>query len=314
MWYTSEIKERGRAAFKLNYWKCVLVSFILGFVMSGTTSFSTRTTGSSEEMQQAFQEIQESLSSLTPGQQIAVAAGVAGLFTVVFVIALAVKIFLYNPLKVGGLAFFKQNVMFPPADLNEISVGFKNYMHTFVTLFLNDLFLTLWTMLLIVPGIIKSYSYRMVPYILADEPDLSPTDTITRSRQMMDGHKWHAFCYDISFIGWFLLTIITCGIVGLFWYGPYKNSSDAALYLALRGEEQPYPDDVQTVYPEEPQPVYPQEVQPVEAEEVQQTEAKEVQPAEAEEAPAEAAETDEPAAAEEAPQAGIEETQQTDNE
>ena len=154
----------------------------------------------------------------------------------------------------------------------------------------------------------------MVPYILADEPDLSPTDTITRSRQMMDGHKWHAFCYDISFIGWFLLTIITCGIVGLFWYGPYKNSSDAALYLALRGEEQPYPDDVQTVYPEEPQPVYPQEVQPVEAEEVQQTEAKEVQPAEAEEAPAEAAETDEPAAAEEAPQAGIEETQQTDNE
>ena len=314
MWNTSEIKERGRAAFKLNYWKCVLVSFILGFVMSGTTSFSTRTTGSSEEMQQAFQEIQESLSSLTPGQQIAVAAGVAGLFTVVFVIALAVKIFLYNPLKVGGLAFFKQNVMFPPADLNEISVGFKNYMHTFVTLFLNDLFLTLWTMLLIVPGIIKSYSYRMVPYILADEPDLSPTDTITRSRQMMDGHKWHAFCYDISFIGWFLLTIITCGIVGLFWYGPYKNSSDAALYLALRGEEQPYPDDVQTVYPEEPQPVYPQEVQPVEAEEVQQTEAKEVQPAEAEEAPAEAAETDEPAAAEEAPQACIEETQQTDNE
>ena len=329
MWNTSEIKERGRAAFKLNYWKCVLVSFILGFVMSGTTSFSTRTTGSSEEMQQAFQEMQESLSSLTPGQQIAVAAGVAGLFTVVFVIALAVKIFLYNPLKVGGLAFFKQNVMFPPADLNEISVGFKNYMHTFVTLFLNDLFLTLWTMLLIVPGIIKSYSYRMVPYILADEPDLSPTDTITRSRQMMDGHKWHAFCYDISFIGWFLLTIITCGIVGLFWYGPYKNSSDAALYLALRGEEQPYPDDVQTVYPEEPQPVYPQEVQPVEAEEVQQTEAKEVQPAEAEEAPAEAAEvqpaeaeeapaeaaeTDEPAAAEEAPQACIEETQQTDNE
>ena len=208
-----------------------------------------------------------------------------------------------------------------------ISVGFKNYMHTFVTLFLNDLFLTLWTMLLIVPGIIKSYSYRMVPYILADEPDLSPTDTITRSRQMMDGHKWHAFCYDISFIGWFLLTIITCGIVGLFWYGPYKNSSDAALYLALRGEKQPYPDDVQTVYPEEPQPAYPQEVQPVEAEEVQPVEAEVVQPAKAEEAPAEAeeapaeaeeapaeAEEVQPAEAEEAPQAGTEETQQPDNE
>jgi len=256
MWDTSEIKERGRAAFKLNYWKCVLVSFILGFVMSGTTSFSTRTTGSSEEMQQAIQEMQESLSSLTPGQQIAVAAGVAGVFTLVFVVALAVKIFLYNPLKVGGLAFFKQNVMFPPADLNEISVGFKNYMHTFVTLFLNDLFLALWTMLLIVPGIIKSYSYRMVPYILADEPDLSPTDTITRSRQMMDGHKWHTFCYDLSFIGWALLTILTCGLVGLFWFGPYKNNSDAALYLELRdGGMEPSFENQPPVVDVEPTPV-----------------------------------------------------------
>ncbi|MBR2547636.1 MAG: DUF975 family protein [Eubacterium sp.] len=240
MWSTSEIKERGKAAFRLNYWKCVLVSFIMGFVMSGTTSFSTRSTGNSEESQQMMQELQDSMESLTPGQRIAVAAGVAGVFTLVFVIALVVKIFVYNPLKVGGLAFFKQNVINAPADLNEIGVGFKNYLHTFITLFLNDLFLSLWFCLLIVPGIIKSYSYRMVPYILADEPELSPTDTITRSRQMMDGHKWHAFCYDLSFIGWMLLTILTCGLVGLFWYGPYKNSSDAALYLELRDNPQQF--------------------------------------------------------------------------
>ncbi len=282
MWETYEIKERGKAALKLNYWKCVLVSFIMGFVISGTTSITSRTTGNSEQTQQAMSELSDTVNNMTPGQQIALALGVASLFTIAFALSLAIRIFVYNPLKVGGLAFFKQNIIDPPADINEIGVGFKNYLHIFITLFLNDLFLTLWTMLLIVPGIIKSYSYRMVPYILADEPDLSPTDTITRSRQMMDGHKWHAFCYDLSFIGWAILTILTCGIVGMFWFGPYKNNSDAALYLALRDGEQPYFNDAQPVYPQEPQPVYPQEVQPAEPESVQPVEAEIVQPAEAE--------------------------------
>lgn len=264
MWSTSEIKARGRAALKLNYWKCVLVSFIMGFVLSGPSSISSRFNTSSEESQQAMQELQESVDSLTPGQKIALAAGVAGVFTLVFVISLLIKIFLYNPLKVGGLAFFKRNVQDAPADLNEIGVGFRNYMHTFVTLFLNDLFLTLWTLLLIVPGIIKSYSYRMVPYIIADEPELSPTETITRSRQMMDGHKWHTFCYDLSFIGWALLTILTCGLVGLFWFGPYKNNSDAALYLELRdGGMEPTFAEQPPVVDVEPTPVEPEP--PVEA-------------------------------------------------
>lgn len=279
MWSTNEIKARGRAALKLNYWKCVLVSFIMGFVLSGPSSISSRFNTSSEESQQAMQELQESVDSLTPGQRIALAAGVAGVFTLVFVISLLIKIFLYNPLKVGGLAFFKRNVQDAPADLNEIGVGFRNYMHTFVTLFLNDLFLTLWTLLLIVPGIIKSYSYRMVPYILADEPELSPTETITRSRQMMDGHKWHTFCYDLSFIGWALLTILTCGLVGMFWFGPYKNNSDAALYLELRDggmepnfaeqppvvDVEPAPVAVPTPVEEQP-PVVDVEPTPVEAE------------------------------------------------
>ncbi|MBQ3281459.1 MAG: DUF975 family protein [Eubacterium sp.] len=280
MWSTSEIKERGKAALKVNYWKCVLVSFIMGFVLSGPSSFTTRVSNNSEQSQQAMQELGDAYNSLTPAEQIAVIAGVSGVVTLAMVIGILVKIFVYNPLKVGGLAFFKKNVMDAPADLNEIGVGFKNFLHTFVTLFLNDLFLTLWTMLLIVPGIIKSYSYRMVPYIIADEPDLSPTETITRSRQMMDGHKWHTFCYDLSFIGWVLLTILTCGLVGMFWFGPYKNNSDAALYLELRdgGMEPQYPE-----YPQYPQqPVQPQEPeQAVQPEEPQQPE-QPVQPQEPE--------------------------------
>ena len=92
----------------------------------------------------------------------------------------------------------------------------------------------LWTCLFIIPGIIKSYSYRMVPYILADNPELGAVEAITLSRQMMDGNKGRAFLLDLSFIGWTILTIITLGIVGLFWANPYFYATDAELYRTLK--------------------------------------------------------------------------------
>ncbi len=73
----------------------------------------------------------------------------------------------------------------------------------------------------------------MVPYIIKDNPELSATEVIKKSREMMDEHKWHTFVYDLSFIGWIILSIITGGIVQLFGFGPYKANSDAALYLEL---------------------------------------------------------------------------------
>ena len=323
MWEIGEIKERGRAAFKLNYWKCVVVSFILGFVMSGTSSVSTSSLRNNEQVQDSVSQMTDAYNGLTPGQRIAVIAAISGVITFIVAISFVVRIFVYNPLKVGGLAFFKRNVMAPPADLNEISEGFKNYLHIFATLFLSDLFLALWFMLFLIPGFIKSYSYRMVPYILADEPDLSPTETITRSRQMMDGHKWHAFCYDLSFIGWWILTILTCGLVGLFWFSPYKNSSDAALYLAIRGNMEPdYNADVPPVYTEPEQLDQPEatvnteavpEAAPEAVAEAVPEIAPEAAPVAAPEAAAEAApEAAAEAAPEAAPESAPEDTKQKD--
>lgn len=236
MWETNEIKARGKAAFKLNYWKCVLVSCLMSIVTAGSASVSYNSGSSSndQELEQSFEQLKDAYSALSPGEQIAVVAGVAGIFTFAFVIGILIKIFVQNPLKVGCLAFFRDNVTNPPAQFSSVNAGFRNYLHTFVTFFLTDLFLTLWTLLFIIPGFIKCYSYRLVPYLIAEHPELSATETITRSREMMQGHKWHAFCYDLSFIGWFILTIFTLGIAGFFWVGPYKDNSDAALYLAIR--------------------------------------------------------------------------------
>ena len=76
------------------------------------------------------------------------------------------------------------------------------------------------------PGIIKSYAYRMVPYILADNPKMDAMEAIALSRKMMDGQKWNTFVLDLSFLGWYLLGILALGIGTLFVH-PYKFSTDA---------------------------------------------------------------------------------------
>ena len=98
-----------------------------------------------------------------------------------------------------------------------------------------QVYTALWMLLFIIPGLVKSYSYAMVPFLIIDEPELSANEIITRSREMMNGHKWRTFLLDLSFIGWILLTVITCGIVGVFWTNPYMYSTRAALYHELRG-------------------------------------------------------------------------------
>ena len=95
-------------------------------------------------------------------------------------------------------------------------------------------FLLLWTLLLIVPGIVKSYEYRMVPYILAEQPDISSSDAFAISKEMMQGQKFEAFILDLSFIGWWLGSAITCGLLGIFWTAPYQAATNAELYGNLR--------------------------------------------------------------------------------
>lgn len=221
MWTIGEIKQQGKNAFKANYFNSVIVAFLLSLLAGGTSASVGKQTSSEEFKAQLF--------ALDP----MIIYTLFALLSTIAIASLLLRIFLFNPLEVGGYRFFKKNVETQNATVGIIGEGFSNYGHIFITLFLRDLFLVLWTLLLFIPGIIKGYSYRMIPYILKDNPELSATEVITKSRQMMDGHKWHAFVLDLSFIGWAILSIITCGLVGIFWYDPYKQNTDAALYLEL---------------------------------------------------------------------------------
>ena len=157
-------------------------------------------------------------------------------FLIASVIGLLLKIFLVNPLRLGGAHFFIQNIEAGPAPVAAIKAGFQNYGHNFLVLLLRDVYLLLWTLLFLVPGLIKAYSYYMVPYILAEHPELSAKEVISLSREMMAGNKWQAFKLDLSFIGWLLLGALTFGLVDVFWAAPYMESAQAALYLRLRDE------------------------------------------------------------------------------
>jgi hypothetical protein len=101
-------------------------------------------------------------------------------------------------------------------------------------MFFMNLYKALWSLLFVIPGIIKGYEYRMIPYILAENPELDKNTVFRLSKEMMDGEKWDAFVLDISFIGWILLSLCTCGLLSVFYVSPYINMTSAQLYETLK--------------------------------------------------------------------------------
>jgi uncharacterized membrane protein len=123
-----------------------------------------------------------------------------------------------------------------PTFEGSISAVTENIGTKFIATLLVSLYTFLWSLLFIIPGIIKSYSYAMTPYILLDRPELSPTEAIKESEKMMDGHKMELFILDLSFIGWILLSMLTCGILVLY-VEPYMMATKSAFYLELKGPD-----------------------------------------------------------------------------
>ena len=163
---------------------------------------------------------------------ILVIAGIASI--VLFALGFALQALIFNPLELGCKRFFRKNLD-EPANISNVAYAFDhNYKNIVKVMFLRSIYTFLWTLLFIIPGIVKSYEYRLIPYILSENPDMEATEAFALSKQLMTGNKWKAFVYDLSFLGWQILSAFTCGILGIFYVDPYKYSSDAALYEAIR--------------------------------------------------------------------------------
>lgn len=226
------IKERAKFVFKATYWKSVLVAFVASLLVGGVGGGTSSRLVNSDTAEM-FTDLDFSNPQVL-SLFFSIFIMMMGLFLVALIVAVLLDVFVLNPLSVGCCRFFFINARVP-AEPREMGFGFKNgYGNIIVGMFLRDLFIWLWSLLFIIPGIIKSYSYRMVPYILAENPGMSGLEAITLSKEMMYGHKWEAFVLDLSFLGWFILSGLTCGILYIFYVGPYYENTNAEYFYYIR--------------------------------------------------------------------------------
>lgn len=144
------------------------------------------------------------------------------------------QLILTGPITLGIVICMMKLMQDEPVPLEDVLEGFKHFVPSMLVYILTTLFTILWSLLLIIPGIIAAYSYSMCFYILRDNPDLSPMDVIRQSKEMMRGHKMDLFALQLTFIGWGLLSILTLGI-GSLWLVPYMTASTTAFYIDLKG-------------------------------------------------------------------------------
>ncbi len=119
-------------------------------------------------------------------------------------------------------------------ELKDLFSEFDRFADGFVLSLLTGIYVFLWSLLFVIPGIVATYKYAMAPFILAENPGMKPSEAIEASKNMMDGHKGELFCLDLSFIGWALLSGLTMGI-GSLWLNPYTNVSHAVFYRNIQG-------------------------------------------------------------------------------
>ena len=123
-----------------------------------------------------------------------------------------------------------------PVQFGDLFKGFNNFGTNCLAGILTSLFTALWSLLFVIPGIVKTYSYAMTYYILADNPEMKPNDAITASREMMDGHKFDLFVLHLSFFWWYLLGSITFGLAYIYVI-PYVNAAQANFYETIKAEK-----------------------------------------------------------------------------
>lgn len=231
MWTREQLKSNAKINFRRNYWPCVGVGFIVTVISSGGVMNSAKS-----GMDYAQTDGTASAGSNFLSEHSGLLGIVLALGITFSILALLFSIFVGNVLRVGANKFFIRNRT-EMAGMGTILDGFRgNYGNVVLIMVLKEVYTALWTCLFIIPGIIKSYEYMMVPYILAENPGMNHKEVFAISKRMMDGEKWNAFVLELSFIGWYLLSAITCGLAGIFYVTPYVEATTVELYAYNKGK------------------------------------------------------------------------------
>ena len=176
------------------------------------------------------------VASMIGGLIIGTVAGILGSIVPILSILSLCSIFIGCPMAVGIISYIMKKNRGIDVTKKELFAYFKGkeWLNITFTMFMTGLLYILWS-LLIIPAYVKCFSYAMVPYILAEDPNKNWKEVITESRQMMHGNKWHLFVLELSFIGWAILGMFTFNILNLFFTMPYMALACAEFYDYVSG-------------------------------------------------------------------------------
>jgi len=258
MWTRARIKQEAKNSLRrFGYWMPLLVTFLCGIITGGISTGGTTTNTITTEyrteyhgeltpsgfavfikdfLSETFGEFGAVIEDFFSNPLIAMTTVffIVLAFTIGLALAFGWSAFVSGPVIVGKNRYFMEHRAFD-SRFERLFWSFKGgrYGNIVKTMFLREIKVFLWSLLFVIPGIIKSYEYCMVPYILAENPQIDPDRAFKLSRQMTHGEKWKIFVLDLSFIGWEILGVLCCCVGGIF-LRPYIEATFAELYQVMR--------------------------------------------------------------------------------
>lgn len=256
MWNRADLKNKAKEFLKKYYWKAFLVALVIAMVTSGGSgsnsnkgiqykldsdgwnryTISENVDSISDSVGAIENSIDRGVSRMMPLAW-GLIIGLGGLLLFIgATLALAFKIFVGAPLEVGGRSFFyKGAVSDEEVHYAHIGMAFRkeHYANIVWAMLYRGIMNFLFFLLLVIPGIVKHYAYSMVPYLLADNPNMNASEALKLSERMTSGHKMDILILDLSFIGWYILGSLFFGI-GIYFVNPYVYATKAQLYISLK--------------------------------------------------------------------------------
>ena len=241
----SDFRQSAREALS-GRWGLAIVTGIVASLLGGasyggsgvTTSFSSENSGG-VEVEFDLEEFiaNPSIEAIFPTADASFWVMMSTIFAVALSVGLVLGIafFILGSIVGVGYAKFNLNLIYDAnPQINDLFDYFKHSKALILANLLRSLYIFLWSLLFVIPGIIASYSYAMVPYIMAENPELSPSEACAKSKELMNGNKMRLFCLSFSFIGWSILCGFTCGI-GYIVLTPYMEAAVADFYREISG-------------------------------------------------------------------------------
>ena len=269
MWKRKELKNKAKKVLHKNYWNILIVCFLIALL---TGEFGTSILGiwqSKDSMDPNYmmhqvekeeifssqkdikikilKTIEANLNSVTKSQKYIFKIGDAitsfnihqiplGIFLCMSaVISFTFTVLVADPLIVGSKKYFLVSREKTNTTIGVIGEVFQkeHWLNVAMIMFLRNIYNALWY-LTIIGGVIKTYEYRMIPYILAENPKIERKQAFQLSKEMMKGNKWATFVLDVSFFGWNFLSVLTFGILSILYVNPYNATTMAELYVVLK--------------------------------------------------------------------------------